>query len=669
MNSIVRLMTVLFLFIHFVYAQSAIIIEKDDAFFDSFRLERYEDKTASLGLEQVQLQRFESSANNIAEGYSDSAFWYRFDISNHTGREIEYILDITEKHISHVDLYIVSEGKTISLKSGNDIPYDQRSLQAPTIRFPISLHPNETKTLYIRMTCVTTLYTSIHLADKASFAKIDLLRDQMYSIYFGATMIFIFYTFFLYLSMGEKIYLYYISYVASFAMWQFAISGFPSVNKISGDLLYQLAAFSLSSLFIFIILFSRELLMTKRLMPKIDNAARLSIVLAVLLIVSNLFDSNRIIFMMNLAGLVFIPALFLVAVKSYRLGNQTAYFYLLAQSVFLILVTPFSLMATGIFPYSYFNRYSAMAGSIYEIVFFSLALANRIKMLKNEKLQLEIKAKQALEREVYIRTADLIKTQNDLEELNKTLESKVEEEVEKNRKQQEAMMRNSRLAEMGEILNSVAHQWRQPLSRINSNIAVLNAMLVNRKIDEDTFNAKIENIKKNTKYMSDTIEDFSRYFHPNKKKNHCLLYDLMEQTLELIESRTQRVNITMSCKERVELFTYENEFQQVLLIILNNALDNFELQSVENPTININAVPDRENNMVSLTIQDNGGGVKAKEIGRIFEPYYTTKFANSGTGLGLYVAKMLIENSMHGRLNVENINGGACFTIVIPLTI
>ena len=123
-----------------------------------------------------------------------------------------------------------------------------------------------------------------------------------------------------------------------------------------------------------------------------------------------------------------------------------------------------------------------------------------------------------------------------------------------------------------------------------------------------------------------------------------------------------QINIVFS--KELTLFSFEKEYLQVLLIILNNAIDNFKFKKVISPKISI--IIKEYNNMLTLSICDNGGGVGGKDINKIFDPYYTTKFAKEGTGLGLYMAKMLIENSMHGQLQVKNENGGVCFKIITP---
>jgi len=257
-----------------------------------------------------------------------------------------------------------------------------------------------------------------------------------------------------------------------------------------------------------------------------------------------------------------------------------------------------------------------------------------------------------------------INLNNELGELNETLETMVKEQVEELDRRHTFMAQQARLASMGEMLSSIAHQWRQPLNRINSNVAVLRSVLRRDPVDHEMLTEQTEMMEQNTKYMSDTIEDFSNFFHPEKKEIEFLVQDVIVKALELIDQRTENIEIKIVSTEELELFSFEKEYLQVLLIILNNAIDNFESKGIKEAKIDI--IMKEYAGMSTLAICDNGGGVDEGDINRIFDPYYTTKFAKEGTGLGLYVAKMMIENSMHGKLQVKNQNGGACFEIIIP---
>jgi PAS domain S-box-containing protein len=257
-----------------------------------------------------------------------------------------------------------------------------------------------------------------------------------------------------------------------------------------------------------------------------------------------------------------------------------------------------------------------------------------------------------------------INLSNELSQLNETLETRVKEQVEELDRRHTLMAQQARLASMGEMLSSIAHQWRQPLNRINSNVSVLRSVLRRDPVDHKMLTEQTEMIETNTKYMSDTIEDFANFFHPEKKETVFSLQNVIAKALELIDQRTKNVEINIISDKELELFSFQKEYLQVLLIILNNAIDNFESKVIKEPKIDI--IMKEHDGMATLAICDNGGGVDEGDIDRIFDPYYTTKFAKEGAGLGLYMAKMMIENSMHGQLLVKNQNGGACFEIITP---
>ena len=231
------------------------------------------------------------------------------------------------------------------------------------------------------------------------------------------------------------------------------------------------------------------------------------------------------------------------------------------------------------------------------------------------------------------------------------------------RRQKKLLAQQTKLAGMGTMINNIAHQWRQPLNRINSNIAVMNSILDTETFDRNMIESKMDNIKNSTQYMSDTIEDFSNYFSPNKKQTRFMLQESVQKALKFMGSRSKDIDINITSNKEVWIHSFEKEFQQVLLILLNNAIDNFQSNLIADPKITI--VIKERNKKVTLSIHDNGGGIKEKDTDRIFEPYYSTKFPDKGTGLGLYMAKMLIESSMGGHLSVENINDGAYFEIIL----
>ena len=253
---------------------------------------------------------------------------------------------------------------------------------------------------------------------------------------------------------------------------------------------------------------------------------------------------------------------------------------------------------------------------------------------------------------------------NELSELNVNLETRIKEQVEELDRQHQLVVRKTKLASMGEMLNNIAHQWRQPLNCINSNVAVISSIMARDTIDKKKLLSQIDKIENNTQYMSNTIENFSNFSRPNKQKIKFLIQDVLKSALELLELRSKNIDIQIMQNIEVKLYSFSEEYQQVLMIILNNAIDNFDSRGTEDPRIGIVIAEDKHTTYLSIC--DNGGGIDKENIDHIFDPYFTTKFATEGVGLGLYMAKMLIEESMQGQLEAKNKNEGVCFEISIP---
>lgn len=228
------------------------------------------------------------------------------------------------------------------------------------------------------------------------------------------------------------------------------------------------------------------------------------------------------------------------------------------------------------------------------------------------------------------------------------------------------LVQQNRLAQMGEMIAMIAHQWRQPLTVISSISGVMQLKIKNDKYDSVNFQDKLQKIDNQTHYLSDTIEDFRNFFRPDKKKNYIRSVDLINDTLKIIEPMLKKFNIKINnnfnCEK--ELYIFSNEVMQVLLNILKNAQDAFIENGVKNPEININASCCNDTKC-TIYIEDNAGGIPPEIIENIFDPYFSTKSDKNGTGLGLYMSKMIIEDHCEGSLSVSSKNGKTKFEIII----
>jgi signal transduction histidine kinase len=247
----------------------------------------------------------------------------------------------------------------------------------------------------------------------------------------------------------------------------------------------------------------------------------------------------------------------------------------------------------------------------------------------------------------------------------KELESLINQAVEKNRKQEIMLSHQSRLTQMGEAINMIAHQWRQPLNNLNGLVLLMDLKLSKQKnIDKNLLEKEFNEIETTTTYMSHTIDDFRDFFKPQKEKIKFNLKDTIESTMRLIQPVMlhEEIKIKHLYEKNIHLIGYPNEIGQVIINIINNAKDALISNNL-NREKNIYISLFKKEHKVVITIQDNAGGVDKNIINHIFDPYFSTKLKKNGTGLGLYISKMIIEEHMEGKLSVENSKDGALFKI------
>lgn len=238
------------------------------------------------------------------------------------------------------------------------------------------------------------------------------------------------------------------------------------------------------------------------------------------------------------------------------------------------------------------------------------------------------------------------------------LEEKIKKAVDENIKKDKLMQQQSKLASMGEMIGNIAHQWRQPLNALNINIQNLDDDFEDGLIDEEFLEKFIEKNKKIIEFMSHTIDDFRDFFRIDKKKTIFSAKEAILAVLGIQSAVFKNHNITVNLDiEDFNINGYQSEFKQALLNITSNAKDALIDNKIENAKIDIKM---RKN---YINIEDNAGGIPNEILERIFEPYFTTKEQGKGTGMGLYMTKVIIENNINGSLNVINTKSGAKFTI------
>jgi len=288
----------------------------------------------------------------------------------------------------------------------------------------------------------------------------------------------------------------------------------------------------------------------------------------------------------------------------------------------------------------------------------NIAELNHSQLLLHEKtvlLEAEIAERQIVQENLAVK-------QLQLESLNLTLEERIEEAVKELRQKDQALIQQNRLAAMGEMINNIAHQWRQPLNLISLIVQGLNEC---KNLSQEELDHDVERIMGIIMHMSQTIDDFRYFFRQDKEKTSFSVNHAVAKAVEFISPSMidKGISITISEQPDVDIFGYSNEYAQVLLNILSNAKDVLVEKNVAEPRIDIGISRADEHSVV--TIADNGGGIKTDVLPRIFDPYFTTKEKTQGTGIGLYMSKIIIEQNMGGSLTAENVEGGVAFHIEV----
>ena len=265
-----------------------------------------------------------------------------------------------------------------------------------------------------------------------------------------------------------------------------------------------------------------------------------------------------------------------------------------------------------------------------------------------------------------------------LKTINQNLKKTIKNEVESSRKKDQIMYQQDRLASMGEMIQNIAHQWRQPLNSLVIIIQSFRTKFHHQKLTEDFINSQTEYGLQVAKNMSETIENFRHFFQPNKLKEHFSLQESIQDSIKLIQFilTQNNIQITLDLKTNRKIYGYKNSFSQIILNLLKNTQDAIIERKVKKGYCYI--LLEEKCDKIHIVLKDNAGGIKEKRLDRVFEPYFTTKHKSVGTGIGLFMTKEIIEKQMHGSITVTNAHWnltsqqkihfyGAMFIIELPI--
>lgn len=277
--------------------------------------------------------------------------------------------------------------------------------------------------------------------------------------------------------------------------------------------------------------------------------------------------------------------------------------------------------------------------------------------LKRHKDELEVIIKE--------RTKELEKSLEIIQEMNRGLEDRVKEESSARINQQALLIQQSKLASMGEMIGAISHQWKQPLNTISIANSTISYAIEDSNLNREQIDKSCELIQNSIEYLNQTINDFKNFFKPNKEKKEFKVSSSIDEARRILSHKIRLAGVELKL-ESVDLVIYgvKNEMTQVLINLINNSLDAISEKKPQNRVVAISGRVDNEH-IVIIELRDSGGGIPSYVLDRLFNPYVSTK-GEKGTGIGLYMSKIIIEESFSGKIYAKNIDNGASFTIEIP---
>jgi two-component system NtrC family sensor kinase len=668
------------------------------------RLVYLEDPNHKLTVDEVlKSNNFQRIATDVPNfGISSSAFWLKISVSNQTGAN-NFQLQVSHPGLDNVSCYQIFDDTVFSaIHIGEEIPFNVRPIPDPDYIFRLQLPQQKISTILLKISARDNIQVPISIGTPDKISESNNKKDLAVGIYIGIMLVMFFYNAFLYVTVKDKVYLYYIIYLITVLLTQASIHGYtfkylwpsyPGLAIYSSFLFPTLVGIAS-------MIFMREFLHVRFFYAQYDKGFNFFIGAYIVASVLSLFDLYKASFLTIeiIATLVSLYMLF-VGYLIYKKGYRPAKYFLLAWTVFLIGVTIYVLKDFSILPYNNYTLYTMPIGSAVEVVLLSFALADRINILKKEKEQSQSEALEVLrenekliseqntilERKVNERTIAL-QAAND--ELGITL---------KNLKDAQAQLVNAeKMASLGQLTAGIAHEINNPINFVSANVRPLQldiadvlkiiekydslnneADFIANKNDIEKYKKEIdfEYLKNEINILINGIEDgakrtaeivkglknFSRLDESDIKEAN--LNEGIESTLVLLRnSMPKNVTVNKELGTLPNIECYPGKLNQVFMNIFNNALQAIEKNKKRNNHI-FSIKSELENEHIKITVSDTGIGMDEKVKSKIFEPFFTTKDVGEGTGLGMSIVYSIVE-SHQGQIEIVSEPDNGCKVIL-----
>ncbi|MBU1667929.1 sensor histidine kinase [bacterium] len=615
----------LVLFLNLLYAETALKIGTENA----YKTKMYIRYTLANDLNETptslskSVWKEDKSAFNTIENL-DKAYWAKLKLENTTKESKVYYLQSENQFTYHIEFFMLRNGEIVNYREDGVIAKKkERMFNTNHMIFPVILKPSEEVEVYFKILNYNKIDIDFTLVTKEYLLDFYQTYNIVEGIFFGGMLLLFLYNLFLYFLLKFRVYLYYVLYTFWVTVYFVGFFGFMERYFPDYMLMFQMSS---GSFFIAMTLFIQTILNLKEQLPKVHKSLNIFMGIFFLLTASyvvcleaEIFSHAQVIFdfflLMVPVYVVFIiiSTYYLAVYKEDPIAKVYALIWTLVAFFGLLLPIVYLNLLELDFPIDYIFQFVIL----FEVLCFSFILAYKIKEIEKETLA-----------------------------------------------QQKLLVQQNKLASMGEMISTIAHQWREPLTVINGIVLDVDVDYKESRLTEERLEEHLNNIEEVTAYLSGTIHDFMNFFNNKKTLESFYLSTVFEQSQKLVLiSVKEAVLLKYGMENDIKMFGYKSELIQALLIVINNAIE-AALKQNKKAQVLIHAT--EIESRVEITIKDNGRGIDKEMLDDLFMPYFTTKFDRKGRGLGLYILKIIIEQSMYGSVALFNGKEGAVCKIIIP---
>jgi signal transduction histidine kinase len=629
--------------------------------------------------------------------------WFKINVVNLTANN-EFRLTINNTIIDRIDYFLLAKDTFLERHVGEHLPFSKHKYQSPVYAFKVLVQPNDTATLLFRIKGIEDYFVPINISGEKELLEQQLGNNLLIGIYAGLMIVMFLYNLFIFFSVKDRSYIYYVTYIGMVFITQLSHYSIPFQYIWPENTWLQLRSLiifpTLSG--IMGILFMREFLHVKKdKHPKYNAIIWLLVWVYIFVLIIMLLNQLHMAYkILQFAAVIVSLFMLFTAIDLFGKGSRPAGFFLISWTFFLAGIVLFILKDIGVLPFNLFTQFSMPIGSAIEVTLLSFALGDRINILKKEKEKSQAEALRiSLENEKLIKEQNVI-----LEQKVNERTTELQQALKNLKDAQTQLVDQEKMASLGQLTAGIAHEINNPINFVTSNVSPLkrDIAMINQLIDDietiavkeentaDERQQQINNLKSNIDldYLREEINFllkgigegagrtaeivkglriFSRLDEDAIKKADVV--EGIESTIIIINNQLNKINIEKNFTGNRIIDCYPGKLNQVFLNLLTNAIYAVKQKfgSEEGGLISISSKSD--DNFVYLSFKDNGIGMDENTQKHIFEPFFTTKPVGEGTGLGMSIVFKTIEQHK-GGITLHSTPGiGTEFNIKLPINL